>query len=145
MITTPFEVRGGMSYLLNLYDMNCNTTIYIIRACSWATEASAHIKVRVMLGNRNVPLSTPSPRVSRQIRIYAMCPNSSIDIRVITSPNHIIFHRRVWHLGCARTLSLYMCVSMDKLLKAVLRISDRYAGRKDQTRKPGQSIKHRRT
>src|SRR5260221_13587107 len=105
-----YPVRGKEGYviLLNLYDTNCNTTIYIIRACSWAIEASAHIKVRVMLGNKNVPLFTSSPRISRQIRIYTMFSSSSIDIKVIASPNHITFHRRVWSLGCARTSSLYM-------------------------------------
>jgi len=115
-----------MSYSLNLYDMNCNTRIYIIRACSWAIEMSAHIKVRVALGERNVPLSTLNPRTSRQIRIYTRCSNSSTDIKVITSPNHITFHGRVWYLGCARTSSLCVCVH-DKLQKAVLRISDGYA------------------
>jgi hypothetical protein len=85
-------------------------------------------KVRVMLGKRNVPLSTPSPRISRQIRTYTVSSNSNIGIRVITRPNHITFHRRVRYLGCARTSSLYMSVFMDKLLKAMLRINDRYVG-----------------
>ena len=92
----PFELRGGdMTYSLNLYDMNCSTRIYIIRACSCTIEASAHIKVSAVMGKRNIPLSTPNSRISRQIRIYTRCSNSSIDIRVINSPNHITFRPRV--------------------------------------------------